>query len=224
MKKFSLIFYLCLSGLLQAQFDFNTFTKDTELLKSTLLNSCYLVRQDYIIEDSAGSRYGWQHKPYFNKVYSIAVLSDGYLWTSAEIDRPCQNDTLFQRFQKTYTPVKTATYLKAVNAPALSTFDTSNLIFDTLQNDLGRAFKDSLNLGLSQLPTDSEAASENNYRALAFYAPQDKNPENVILKTRFYQIDSLDWKNSDLAAAKDYSLQGKKLISMVLLHYKIGCC
>lgn len=221
MKKIGFLICLCLSGFLQAQFDFSSFTKDTELLKASLLDFCYLVRQDYVIEDSTGGRYGWEKKPYFNKAYSIAVLSEGHLWTSSQIAQPWQGDTLFQRFKQTYTPIKTQTYLKSVQASALSPFDSIKLNFEIVQDDLARVFRDSSNLGLSQLRSNSRSVLKNNYRALAFYVPQNESPENVELKTRLYQLDSLNWNNSDLAAAQAYNLEGKTLIGIVLLHYKI---
>ena len=79
------------------------FTSDQKLVKMALDSSICILCQNYVLADSAGNEYGRNKDPYFGRKYSIGVITDKGIFTSAEILMPWEGDKNFDKYRKTDT-------------------------------------------------------------------------------------------------------------------------
>jgi hypothetical protein len=78
-------------------------TSDQQFIQAATDSAFFIVRQDYILRDTSVKNsvtYGRNNKPYFGRVYGLAILANGKLWIDSRLLKPWLIDPEYKTGQK----------------------------------------------------------------------------------------------------------------------------
>jgi hypothetical protein len=216
MKKhfFLIMIGLCYLQNLQAQSILdNLFGNDTKLIEQAIRQSCFVVRQDYVLQDDAGHRYGNAGKDYFGRTYGIGVVSGNKLWMSAQVRQAWTGDAQYTPFKDSLEAVPFKTALRSVDS---TTF---------MQDEVWNAdIKDGVAYGnfsaFQGAPLGEEAPSRG--RLAVFYAEESSGTDTIAIQMTMAQVKNIQWAADGTATEKAINLKGKHILGGALFMEKIG--
>ena len=158
------------------------------LLYDVLKPSLRVVRQEYILKDSAGEEYGYKNSQYFGRTYQVGLVTAGKLWVGLDhAQKPWENDGRFIDNKTAIGPKKPQFF-----SYALSQLDT--LVFDPVKTSTWDSLE---NFGCQAMPGDALGQSDNVTNGgwlLLIYTKAKIDPDNpkFVLDYRFLKLTKTD--------------------------------
>ncbi|MFH0865873.1 MAG: hypothetical protein V1904_06740 [Bacteroidota bacterium] len=91
-------------------------TTQDELIRESLQNMIYVIRQDYILKGKSGIEYGSGSKAEYGKLFSVGVYCDQKLWIDNRIKTPWTYDKNYKESKSdTLKPALSKLYMRGLN-------------------------------------------------------------------------------------------------------------
>lgn len=189
------------------------FGNDTQLIEKAIRKSCFVVRQDYALQDEAGHRYGSAGKDYFGRFYGIGIVSGNKLWMGAEVREAWVADPQYTPFKDSLqaTPFKTA--LRSVDSTA---FMTEKVWQATVVDGVAFGGFDAF----EGAPLGEEAPERG--RLAVFYTDSKIGLDSAAVQMTMAQVKSIQWEADGTAKENSINLKGKHILGGALFMEKVG--
>lgn len=193
--------------------DLGLFKDRNQAARNAVAPGVYLVRQDYIVVDSAGKGYGYDNKETFGTYYSVGLrIKEGFLLPST-FNTPGEFDPNFEPYKQTH---KTKT--SHVKSRLVDSLKYADVKLADIQADVPRVNQ----------PTTGDCFQLKDYKdvkegkLLLVYADDMAKLNEQAAKTHILQVEELVWSDEGIAQPKNLILGGKAVIGGVLFHEEVS--
>ena len=191
----------------------NILGKDQLIIEMAIQKSCFLIRQDYILKDTAGLEYKSPNQEYFGRGYAIGVVSGKQLWTTALSRKPWVSDVNFTPQKGKFTPENYQSALRPVTALQ---FEKAQIWTPTIVNEVAVGKFERF-----EGATQGESKPTKG-RLAVFYIKEGENPDSAAIQIATVQISNIQWDTKGMANEDHINLKGKRILGGALFTEKIG--
>ena len=178
------------------------------MFEEALKEVVFCMRQEYVIQNKRGEKFGRSEKAYFGNIYTIGVLVGSDLSFPSYLRKPWTGDKNLNEYKKTHKPVCSNLYIRNVNGGLER--ELTNLQIDTTYAI--SSFKQ----GQGGLRISLFEDKSKGYLML-YHVPLDTDEKFPEITITLHLLENLDWDSKGTAEVKNYNFMGKEAIGGILL-------
>ena len=188
--------------------ELNLSRNSQRMFEEALKEVVFCMRQEYVIQNRRGEKFGHLDKPYFGMKYAVGVIVGSDIYFPSYLRKPWEGDDRLLEYKKSHKPICSVLSIKNINGGVEReltnlNIDTTSAISHFKQGPVGLSKADDTNglkeyLMLYHIPVDSE---------IAF-------PDVTVT---LHQIEAVQWNGNGSAEIKNYNFMGKEAIGGILL-------
>ncbi|MGK7397174.1 MAG: hypothetical protein ACNS62_21535 [Candidatus Cyclobacteriaceae bacterium M3_2C_046] len=193
--------------------EFSISRNSQRIFEEALKDVVFCMRQEYVIKNRKGEKFGHLGNEYFGKSLTIGVLVDADIWFPTYLRKPWRDDPNFMEFKNSHQA------------------ECSNLFIKTVRGDLERE--------LTRLDIDTSYAlsyikqgkgglkiwqgqEKNVGYLMLFHIPNNDNNKFPAIDMTMHQLDQVDWDLDGTAPVKNFTYIGKESIGGLYLVEEIS--
>ena len=188
--------------------ELNLSRNSQRMFEESLKEVVFCLRQEYVIQNRRGEKFGHLDKAYFGKKYTIGVIVGSDMYFPTYLRKPWEGDDRLLEYKKSHKPVCSVLYIKNINGGIQR--ELTNLNIDT--TTAISSFKQGP-FGLAQA---DDTAGLKEYLML-YHIPVDTEMVFPEVTVTLHQIDQVQWNGNGTADVKNFNFMGKEAIGGILL-------
>jgi hypothetical protein len=188
--------------------ELNLSRNSQRMFEESLKEVVFCMRQEYVIQNRRGEKFGHLDKAYFGKKYTIGVIVGSDMCFPSYLRKPWEGDERLLEYKKSHKPVCSVLYIKNINGGLQR--ELTNLNIDT--TSAISSFKQGP-VGLKKAD-DTDGLKE---YLMLYHIPVDSEEVFPDITVTLHHIDDVQWNGNGTAEIKNFNFMGKEAIGGILL-------
>lgn len=184
-----------------------------QLIYRALKPSLRLVRQEFIMVNDAGKKYGYNQKPYFSRVYQVGVLAAGKLWVGLQYaQQPWLTDGRYIENKNIGNPLLTVRTWRPLDE---GSFDQVHTTWNVEGQRLGSLALPDANLNAKLIEQSTQSSPSEGWLVVVVYAEgridPDQEDKKLVLRYRCLHMNKEELKFTTNNASGELPILSKLL-------------